>query len=777
MQVGGKIFLRMWQKKRNFARRMRKQHLHSFSARLGSRLQQAATIASLWLLCADLQGANSIGYAALGDSLRAFASQYLRTIPVPKPDKQISDSSCHEATYPLASPPVRIKNLRVNGKRVQLVTNSTLSYLSLTADEQTALKRKISLWILGHENGNILLYTDGHEISELAKPEKLKAGSESNLQGKRIALWGSHGIYLDTIQQRWHWQRATLWTTVEDLYSSQYTRLLTQMLENAGAEVLQPRGQIGDSAAMTIGPSGYPRWAESARSWLEYIGVPDSVWRDTHKRLPRCKPNEKDDFYKDDIRCRPFWVNWLLDTGTKIDACVAVHTDGALLPSDTIKTGTLVIYSERDTRGKDQLRDGRSRMANRWFADQVQTQIVQDIRRSLTADWPRRELKNAGYFEAKESEVPTVLLELLSHQSMADMQWGLDPKFQFVVARAIYKGIGRWLEGEAFIPTPLTPHSLRLREAKGKGVNFSWQAATDSLEAKAKPTEYLVQVQRGEETIWQEVWKGKKTSTIIPMERGQIYRFRVIALNAGGKSLPSETLCAYLAPDEAAPTELVVNAFYTVRGPQWFSDSIYAGIVPGSYAIPDGIDYSYIGQVNDFRRESQWISDEICGWGNCYRDCACMGFVGNTHDYPTRYAETIIRKGHSFVSANITALMGLQQWDDAYAYVYIIGGKEGDGPVMVPFPTSVPMTISGSHEGSIPRACHSGVILTDDGQRLRFATSPNAETLCAEEVSAFVPTKNEVVRARYLDTGLPACVEDTVTHVTRWGVPLEAIVR
>ena len=42
-------------------------------------------------------------------------------------------------------------------------------------------------------------------------------------------------------------------------------------------------------------------------------------------------------------------------------------------------------------------------------------------------------------------EVPGMLLELLSHQNLADMRYGLDPNFRFTVSRAIYKGMLKFL--------------------------------------------------------------------------------------------------------------------------------------------------------------------------------------------------------------------------------------------------------------------------------------------------------------------------------------------
>lgn len=730
-----------------------------------------------WLLwSSETDATTRIGYRELSDSLTEYAG--FNTIAVPK---------------------VKVKSMRVNGNHVRLNTNATMSYLSLTHDELQDLKRSVSRWVLGHERGVIQLYTDGYEISELgryipAKAQPMRNGQGvptdgSSLSGRRIALWGSHGIYHDSIQQRWHWQRATLWTTVEDLYSSQYSRLVTEMLRNAGAEVVQPRGQIGDSAAMTIGESGYPRWAEAARYWLAYTGVPDSIWRDTHLRMPNHKPDDKEDAYRDDIRCRPFWVNWLsggssanpheAGQGLPIDLCLALHTDGSMYPSDTLLTGTLVIYSDKGLYGETTLGDGRDRHISRGLADMVQTQLTADLRHLYTAAWPRRELKNSGYFEAKANKVPTLLLELLSHQSMADMQYGLNPAFQFDAARAIYKGIGRWLQGSNFVPAPLAPSHVALRLDDEHRCHVSWTATTDSLEPDATAKEFVVEgrVVNGEGLMekgtWHEVWRGKKTNARIAMEHDKVHELRVRAVNKGGRSFPSEVYAIVIQDNDSAPVALVVNDFHTVRGPRWFSDSTYAGIVPGSDAIPDGIDYSYIGTVNDFRRSSQWLSDEQCGWGNCYRDHATEGFVGNTHDFPTRYVCRLIEQGYSVVSADSRALDSLQSH---YDHIYLIRGREETPYQGNLLRQGVPLTISGSHEGSIPQACHSGVIITRDGQTLRYATQPNGERLHAPAVSAFRPNSNEEVVARYRDTGLPACVRDTVTQVTRWGVPLEAMI-
>jgi len=62
------------------------------------------------------------------------------------------------------------------------------------------------------------------------------------LQNRHIAVWHSHGLYYNFDHDRWMWQRAPLFTTVEDVYTMSYVLpFLVPMLENAGANVLLPR--------------------------------------------------------------------------------------------------------------------------------------------------------------------------------------------------------------------------------------------------------------------------------------------------------------------------------------------------------------------------------------------------------------------------------------------------------------------------------------------------------------------------------------------------------
>ena len=56
------------------------------------------------------------------------------------------------------------------------------------------------------------------------------------LSNRNIALWHSHGWYYENTLDRWEWQRARVFQTVEDIWTMSFVvPYITPMLENAGA--------------------------------------------------------------------------------------------------------------------------------------------------------------------------------------------------------------------------------------------------------------------------------------------------------------------------------------------------------------------------------------------------------------------------------------------------------------------------------------------------------------------------------------------------------------
>ena len=123
--------------------------------------------------------------------------------------------------------------------------------------------------------------------------------------------------------------------------------------------------------------SGYPRFCEGARYWLQWAGFDPKVYT----------PKENADDYKDDYMSRAHWVNALMggsermpdSTGLRIpvDMALAFHSDaGVRLNDETI--GTLGIFYTRENKGR--FEGGADRYRSRDLTDIVMTQIVSDIR-------------------------------------------------------------------------------------------------------------------------------------------------------------------------------------------------------------------------------------------------------------------------------------------------------------------------------------------------------------------------------------------------------------
>ncbi len=75
-------------------------------------------------------------------------------------------------------------------------------------------------------------------VKNLSRPTEFPRG----LEGTHLSLWQSHGRYYKPENDRWQWQRPSLFCTTEDLFTpSIVLPYLIPMLENAGGIVYTPR--------------------------------------------------------------------------------------------------------------------------------------------------------------------------------------------------------------------------------------------------------------------------------------------------------------------------------------------------------------------------------------------------------------------------------------------------------------------------------------------------------------------------------------------------------
>jgi len=424
--------------------------------------------------------------------------------------------------------------------------------------------------------------------------------------------------------------------------------------------------------------SHYPRYAEGARYWLQWAGVPDSVY----------SRNKGQNDYTDDFQSRGFWVNYLVGGSSvspvtkgqnvPIDLALAFHSDAGATVNDSI-IGTLGICTIRNTEGKTTFLNGISRWASRDLTDIVQTQIVSDIRKTFAPEWTRRNIWNKSYSESRVPEVPTMLLELLSHQNFADMRYGLDPRFRFTVSRSIYKGMLKFISSSnktGYIVQPLPVEQFSSRFIEKNKVELHWLAVADSLEPTAIAERYVLYTRIDDGDFDNGVVLNSNRCTAV-IQTGKIYSFKVMALNRGGQSFPSEILSVYRAPLDKNEV-LIVNGFERLSAPANFSlDSTYAGFLNNKDAgVPYLSDISFVGTQYEFKRNKPWLNDDAPGFSASHANYETKVIAGNTFDFPFIHGKAIKAAGCSFVSASVKAVIQGDVDMNQYKMVDIVLGKQ-----------------------------------------------------------------------------------------------------
>ena len=310
--------------------------------------------------------------------------------------------------------------------------------------------------------------------------------------------------------------------------------------------------------------SGLPRAIEGARSYAQWAGMPYSVY----------SGRMGTDDYADDINVRSNMTNYLAGgspfvpdtTGLRvpIELSLAIHSDAGIAKEENGIIGTLSIFTSNFNEGK--LNAGISRLASRDFADALLTNISTGLQYQY-GRWNRRELYDRNYSETRLPAVPSAILETLSHQNFNDMRYGHDPHFKFTLARIIYKTILRYVNEQHDLPyvvTPLAPENFYIELSKNKA-RLHWEEVTDLQEPSAEATGYIVYTSQGGADFDNGTYvKGK--SHELELEPDMLYHFKVVAVNKGGRSFPSETLSAYYHPG-AKKTVMIVNNFHRLSSP------------------------------------------------------------------------------------------------------------------------------------------------------------------------------------------------------------------
>ncbi|MCU0644996.1 MAG: fibronectin type III domain-containing protein [bacterium] len=427
--------------------------------------------------------------------------------------------------------------------------------------------------------------------------------------------------------------------------------------------------------------SGYPRFAEGARYYLQFAGMPDTLVYHLNKDTTD---------YNDDYQSRGEYVNYLKGRpfgpnknrnveglGIPIDLSLSFHTDAGIAADSTI--GTLMIYSITDAETLTVFPDGMSRLANRDLGDIMQTQIVDDIRLKYRADWTRRDLRDANYSEAYRPNVPACLLELLSHQNFNDMKYALSPQFRFDISRSIYKGMLKFIATQyqfQYIVQPLPVSNFHAFFSDSAEVTLRWQPVLDPLEPTAVPEKYVVYTRIENQGFDNGTLVDSTEWTGAGLKPGVIYSFQVTAVNKGGESFPSEILSACWNDTSLSPI-LIVNGFDRIAPPEYIDEPNFKGFAnfldPG---VADKFTFNLTGSQFDFNPHSPYRTNDAPGHGASLANDETRLIAGNTFDFPYVHGSAIRNCGYPFISASDEAFWdGMIDFSD-YKIIDLILGEE-----------------------------------------------------------------------------------------------------
>jgi hypothetical protein len=261
-----------------------------------------------------------------------------------------------------------------------------------------------------------------------------------------------------------------------------------------------------------------------------------------------------------DVTVRPVYARWE-HAGTDDDAVyVSWHSNGA--------TG----YAQWDYSGTESYvhnGDGLPRTSGSLdLQDAVHDEVVHDIRAGWDAGWIDRGQRQANLGELRllwdednpANNLPGTLLEIGFHDHPGDTDTLKEPRFNQLVARAVYQGVVKyWNPSAPLLPEP--PTALSVVNVGGGQVRVSWAPSpTDGLGlAGHAATGYRVYTSPNGVGWSNGIPVASGTEyTIGGLPPGQLLFVRVSGTNAGGESFPTETLAVRVG--DAAET-LIVNGF------------------------------------------------------------------------------------------------------------------------------------------------------------------------------------------------------------------------
>ena len=389
--------------------------------------------------------------------------------------------------------------------------------------------------------------------------------------------------------------------------------------------------------------SGLPRCLEGARYYAQWAGAPYKVYGG--------RKGEND--YADDINTRSLMTNWLgggsvymparKGKHVPIELSLALHSDAGYNKDGKTTFGALAICTTDYNDGI--LNSGISRFTSKDFARALRDNLVTDLTAQF-GEFGKRYLWDRNYSETRLPEVPSAILEMLSHQNFPDMRIAQDPLGKFYIARSIYKTILRFVNsnhGTRYVVQPLAPQNFSVTQNQGVAL-LSWTAQLDKTEPSARPTSYIIYKAEGQ--------GGFDNGTIVNTTRcqmqlkpGKLYHFKVAAVNAGGESFTTETLSVLYNP-AASKSVLIVNNFHRLASPQVVDDEEKQGFdLNQDPGVSYGLTAGWSGKQQVFDR-SRMGNETSFGLGFSGNEMIGKFVAGNDFNYVQAHATSIALERH-----------------------------------------------------------------------------------------------------------------------------------
>jgi len=332
----------------------------------------------------------------------------------------------------------------------------------------------------------------------------------------------------------------------------------------AGGNVIADAIRFGNGTGDVVGAgpgtvSGYLREEEGQRYWAESetginaVGMSSSIYD--------CCSSDGDD----NVGAFARWAREMNETATNNDRWRRVYLEFHSNASSGGAKGTVALITTTGATTNQAL-----------LADTMGEEIEEDMQ--ILDDlvpfeylWGTRANTYTSAYGAISTgnngdEFDATILEVAFHDNTEDAAMLLDPKVRDAVARASVHGIIKFLNAlsGSTVPlafAPVAPERVQAVHDGSGGIVVSWIAPPSGEAFGGAPTGYRIYRSTNGCGFDGGLDVGNVlTATIPDIPAGTATWLRVAAYNAGGESMPSETLAVRRSANESA-TFLIVNGF------------------------------------------------------------------------------------------------------------------------------------------------------------------------------------------------------------------------